>query len=542
VTVESSPGRLERVAEDAIIADVLRWGLPLMTCLASFAFVAGLLAANQLRAVPGVVALVLCIGAWVSARVGRQRVAIWLLASAVAFAASFAMVFNGGPESQPTIDTSANTRAAAGARRWRGATITAALTTVTVIAIGFASNAGLLREPPLAPPLLHALFLCVYIWLVWITTAYPQRRLRMALQEAALLEAARRAEEQRRVESELAFKSVFDNSAQVVMVASSGGELLHLNRAAWDFLGVQEEAAVMHQPVVNLPGWCDESRARIAEGLQRLLPGRSATFEVRRGQVHFEFTLTRMPTSPSLGTGGVLLEGRDVRGLLEGEQREARARRLSLVGQLAGGVAHDFNNVLAVVMTSTEMLRADLEGKGPLSEEINESLEAIATSTQRASDLTRRLLTFSRQQPLAPKLISMHDFVESAVKLLQRVLPPRITVSAELTAARDTVKADVSSLESALLNLAINARDAMPGPGRLTISTSLVEPDELWEASGGSARWPDSFLRVSVRDTGAGIPRELQDRLFEPFITTKEEGTGIGLASVFTTMHDHGGT
>ena len=247
----------------------------------------------------------------------------------------------------------------------------------------------------------------------------------------------------------------------------------------------------------------------------------------------FDFTL--VPSlDPQQALRYVIVEGREVTAQLETERHQHRARRLELVGQLAGGVAHDFNNVLAAILSSSEMVKSELQATGALSPDVREGLDTISSAGMRAANLTRRLLTFARRAPLEKRVVSMHEVLGSTVKLLTRSLPPNVKLQTSFEAPRDTVEADPASVESMLLNLAINARDAMPEGGTLLLSTAELAP-------GGDQ---GALLRVSVCDTGSGIAPELLDRIFEPFFTTKPEGqgTGIGLASVFGAIRAHGGS
>ncbi len=225
------------------------------------------------------------------------------------------------------------------------------------------------------------------------------------------------------------------------------------------------------------------------------------------------------------------------------KERRERTARLELVGQLAGGVAHDFNNVLMAIVSSAEVLRLELEEDGHLSPDVIESLDTILNAGKRAGDLTTRLLTVGRRVATEKRPLSMTQVVISAVKLLERTLPPTIRVSFTPGGEADLVDGDAASLESALINLAVNARDAMPDGGTLTFSTERVELDADWCRTSGFDLTAGPHVRVSVRDTGVGIAPENVARVFEPFFTTKDEGkgTGLGLASVFGVMREHRG-
>ncbi len=219
------------------------------------------------------------------------------------------------------------------------------------------------------------------------------------------------------------------------------------------------------------------------------------------------------------------------------EQALAQAQKLEAVGQLAGGVAHDFNNLLAAILGYSDLLRNEAP-PGSLAEEAG---RIIAQAAQRASDLTRQLLAFARKGKVRDEPVDLHALVGEVVRLLSRTIDKRIRLVQELQAGRSTVCGDAAQLQQVVLNLAVNARDAMPEGGTLTLATEVqsLSDDDAHER--GMA--PGDCLVLSVRDTGAGIPAAIRDRIFEPFFTTKGEGrgTGLGLASAYGIARGHGG-
>lgn len=223
----------------------------------------------------------------------------------------------------------------------------------------------------------------------------------------------------------------------------------------------------------------------------------------------------------------------------EREAAEAQLRqvqKMEAVGQLTGGIAHDFNNMLAVVVGGVDLARRRLNG--PRREVLAHLNNAMEGAT-RAAALTRRLLSFARSEPLLPERVEPIGLVESMSDLLDRTLGERVRVKVDL--ARDTwpVYVDPHQLENAIVNLAVNARDAMDGAGKLKISTSNVKvsANEV-----GDIR-PGEYVRIAVIDTGCGMPPEVRDRAFEPFFTTKPvgKGTGLGLSQIFGFAHQSGG-
>ncbi len=208
------------------------------------------------------------------------------------------------------------------------------------------------------------------------------------------------------------------------------------------------------------------------------------------------------------------------------------------VGQLAGGIAHDFNNILTVIQGHAELL--GLGGK--LSAEAAESAQQIALAAERAANLTRQLLAFSRRQVLQPKNLDLNEVVNHMTKMLRRLLGEDITLQVNYAPSLPLIQADPGMLEQVLLNLAVNARDAMPKGGKLFVDTSVAHLDEASVRQDPEAR-PGEHVCLAVRDTGEGVAPENLGRIFEPFFTTKDvgKGTGLGLATVYGIVKQHRG-
>ncbi|HEU5124461.1 MAG TPA: PAS domain S-box protein [Verrucomicrobiae bacterium] len=232
---------------------------------------------------------------------------------------------------------------------------------------------------------------------------------------------------------------------------------------------------------------------------------------------------------------GVWMDVTDRKGL---EAQLRQAQKLESIGQLAGGVAHDFNNILTVIQGHASLLLSNRAlGDGP-----QESAQQIALASERAATLTRQLLTFSRKQVMQPKVLDVNDVVGNVLKMLKRLLREDVSLQVEYSANLPMVHADAGMLEQVLMNLAVNGRDAMPNGGELTISTAEVAigPEYLLSHAHGSA---GKHVRLSVSDSGCGIDPEILPRIFEPFFTTKPVGygTGLGLATVHGIVHQHRG-
>ena len=232
--------------------------------------------------------------------------------------------------------------------------------------------------------------------------------------------------------------------------------------------------------------------------------------------------------APDNSAAGVVVVFRDIT-----EQRQLRedlhqAQKMEAVGQLAGGVAHDFNNLLTAIIGNAELLSMKF-GNSLASHHIEEIVRASA----RAGELTRQLLTFSRKASVQPRELDVHLLIREVLSLASRGIDPKVQIETNLEAHRYWVQGDATQLQSALLNLCINASDAMPSGGKLTVSTRDVNSENV-----------EPLLEISVADEGIGIPRQVRDRIFEPFFTTKPQGqgTGLGLAAVYGCVQSHSGT
>ena len=220
------------------------------------------------------------------------------------------------------------------------------------------------------------------------------------------------------------------------------------------------------------------------------------------------------------------------------EQQLVQAQKMEAIGNLAGGVAHDFNNLLFVIQTSASFLADEMQEGDPQREDV----DAILDAAKRAATLTRQLLLFSRKEVITPETLEINDVLTSMEKLLNRTITHNIELKTELTASDGWVLIDRGQLEQVLLNLAVNAQDAMPRGGTLSLSTRLEKVDER-AASEHPGLKPGDYVILEVADTGEGMSTEVRERVFEPFFTTKPmgSGTGLGLASVYGIIKRAGG-
>jgi PAS domain S-box-containing protein len=220
------------------------------------------------------------------------------------------------------------------------------------------------------------------------------------------------------------------------------------------------------------------------------------------------------------------------------EEQLQQAQKMEAIGQLTGGIAHDFNNLLAIILGNLDLLNEQKE----LAFSMRRKIETAIKAGMRAADLTHRLLAFARRQALMPKLTEINELIRSMVPLLQRPLGPKITAAFMLDPNTWAAEIDQSQLEMALLNLTLNARDAMPEGGSLTISTGNATAEQK-QALAGSGQLAGDYVVISVTDTGVGMPEQVKARAFDPFFTTKGigKGTGLGLSMVYGFVKQSGG-
>ena len=212
------------------------------------------------------------------------------------------------------------------------------------------------------------------------------------------------------------------------------------------------------------------------------------------------------------------------------EEQFRQAQKMEAVGRLAGGIAHDFNNLLMVIQGYADLMQERLPAGDPL----RRNAEQIQIAARRATSLTRQLLAFSRKQILDPKVLNIQGVVVEMEEILHRLIGEDIELKTSAGKDLGLVKADRSQIEQVIMNLAVNARDAMPSGGRLMIETSNVDFDETF-SSHPVMRTPGKYVMLTVTDNGCGMDAETQAHIFEPFFTTKEKGkgTGLGLATVY---------
>jgi len=339
----------------------------------------------------------------------------------------------------------------------------------------------------------------------------------------------KRGEEQLK-ESESKYRQIFENSPEAMWVYDRETlGFLAVNEATVRRYGYTREEFLRMTIRDMYPA---SEHARLAEVLADERPGPRTVHDLIHRRK--DGTLMNAETSSDVvvmgGRAARLVHARDMTERTRLETQLRQAQRMEAVGQLAGGVAHDFNNLLTAIIGYADLLLEDM----PVGEHRRHDVEEIRTASQSAADLTQQLLAFSRKQVLQPRVLDLNDVVKRAEKLLRRLIGENIELSTTLAADLGTVRADPAQLEQVIVNLAVNARDAMPGGGSLIIETAnrdLTAADASPELPVPAGR----YVQLCVTDTGSGMDDATRARLFEPFFTTKEmgKGTGLGLATVY---------
>ncbi|HEX3275933.1 MAG TPA: PAS domain S-box protein, partial [Gemmatimonadales bacterium] len=343
----------------------------------------------------------------------------------------------------------------------------------------------------------------------------------------------RKWSEQALRESEARYRDLFDNASDLVCTTTLAGQFLYVN-PAWHAAMGHDDAALAGLRFVDLVH--PDSRKRYLDVVDRARAGESLG-HVELGLVTAAgatLTLEGNISCTSTDGGPPRLRGiyRDVTERKRVEDQLRRAERMQAAGRLAGGVAHEVNNMMTGVIGFSEFLLRSLESDDPRRTEVTEIIKAGS----RAADVTRQLLAFTRQQFLRPEVLSANAIVRDLEKMLRRLLGEDHTLELALDPDAGELRADRGQLEQVLVNLILNARDAMVRPGKVRLTTAAVQLDESYVAAHQGVDLPQgSYVRLTLSDSGLGMDQETQARIFEPFFTTKPvgQGTGLGLSTVY---------
>jgi two-component system, cell cycle sensor histidine kinase and response regulator CckA len=346
-----------------------------------------------------------------------------------------------------------------------------------------------------------------------------------------------RAEEALR-RSEAEYRGLVEQAPLGIYRTTLDGHSLKVNRALVVTLGYESADALLQLNAGDF--YADpEVRARMVAQVEQRGEARVETQWKRKDAslitVCLNVRLVRDPAGAVEYLEGTVEDVTQQRSL---ENQFRQAQRLEAVGRLAGGVAHDFNNVLTAITGYSELLLDEFDPGDPKRQDVQE----IHAAAQRAAALTRQLLAFSRKQVFQTRVLDLNAVVRMLEKMVQRLVGEDVKLAVSLCAGLGAVRADPGQLEQVILNLAVNSRDAMPGGGRLTIETANADLDETYASEHAGAS-PGRYIMLAISDTGIGMDAETRSHMFEPFFTTKEQGkgTGLGLATVYGIVKQSGG-
>jgi PAS domain S-box-containing protein len=367
----------------------------------------------------------------------------------------------------------------------------------------------------------------------YIIKPFEERELKTAI-EIALYRAGM---EHRLLESEERYRNLFHEGISANFLADQDGLVTEANAAFRALIGIGPDDALPRLEALvpdraALAAFMDMvasgQRLELEELRLRSLDGRDLVVLANAAVISDSY-------NRACGMQGELIDTTERRRL---EERLFLAQKMEMAGKLAGGIAHDFNNILTAIIGYSNLLADEL----PESDPARKDVEGIRKAADRASNLTRQLLAFSRRQPFSPRALDLNASVQDAERLLRRVLPEDIILSIALSPKEASVVADPAQIEQILLNLAFNAKDAMPQGGELRITTN-VETLHASRAVGLDTVAPGVYAVLGVLDTGTGIAPEILNKVFEPFFTTKpkDRGTGLGLSTVYGIARQLGG-
>lgn len=352
------------------------------------------------------------------------------------------------------------------------------------------------------------------------------------------ISAEKEAEAARR-RSDALYRLLLESIPDAIWITTTDDKIVYANPAATVLLGAKDSTELVGRR--NLDFVHPDYREAVSERSRMVAEGKPTPPAMTR-KIRFDGELIETETSAIQVDWGErparLMISRDMTERKRIEARLGQAEKMEAVGQLAGGAAHDFNNLLAVLMMNLE----ELVLRHKDDDEQQDLVQEAQGLAQSGADLTARLLSFSRQQDPAPKEVQLEGVITGTMRLLRRTIGEHIDLDTTMSSDLWPVIVDLGQLENALLNLAINARDAMPTGGKIAVEIRNVHVDENL-ASRIDGLKPGDYVQLDVSDTGAGIPKEIQDKIFDPFFTTKEagSGTGLGLSMVKGFVKQSGG-
>lgn len=368
-------------------------------------------------------------------------------------------------------------------------------------------------------------FICLLVIFVLILSVEIRRRKRIS---------------ERLAESDERLKAIFRASPDPVVVFDAKGNALHLNQEFKHLLGWN----LSNMENGNLP-FIDKDSQQDMQGMIGKVSASGGPFKLQIKGMTRDGKSLDMIASASMVRGkdgentGLLMTLTDISEQKKLEQQLIQSQKMESVGRLAGGVAHDFNNMLSVILGNTDILLEDIDPGNPLKDGVME----IHKAAQRSTDLVRQLLAFARKQAVSPKVLDLNSTIENMMKMLERLIGEDIYLTWLPSQGLWPVKIDPSQVDQLLANLSVNARDAIPGKGRIVIETNNASLDRSCSNYRIDAV-PGDYVMLSFSDNGCGMDKNTLDKLFEPFFTTKEEGkgTGLGLSMIYGIVKQNHGT
>src|SRR3989441_3650595 len=360
----------------------------------------------------------------------------------------------------------------------------------------------------------------------------------------ALLEALERARQREALRSqERLLRQIIDANPSLIFVKDWDGRFVLVNEATAQVYGTSVAALVgktdadFNPNVEEVAHFLRDDRDVMSSGQPKVIAEELVT-NPATGETRWFQTIKVPLRAPEEGSATMLGVATEITERKRLEEQLLQSQKMEAVGQLAGGVAHDFNNILTAIVGYTDLLAADLDGNVRQLED----LEEIRKAARRAAALTRQLLAFSRKQVLEPRIIDVNGVALNLDKMLRSLISENIELKTELATDLAAARADPNQLEQVIMNLAINARDAMPEGGTLTIETGNATLDQSYAAQHVSVI-PGDYVMLAVSHTGCGMDQNTQARIFEPFFTTKPpgRGTGLGLSTVYGIVKQSGG-
>lgn len=353
----------------------------------------------------------------------------------------------------------------------------------------------------------------------------------VALENATLFEQLRKSEER--------YMDLFEHSPDMSHIVTREGIIVSCNQTETDRLGYQKEDLIGFSVLTLYPLQYHLAAKKVLDDVfERRLEvyGLEEQFIAKSGEVVDVSVNTSIVYDEARLPAFVRVVARDITEKKKLESKIMHAQRIDSIGNLAGGIAHDFNNILTSILGSTAIMKRKMRKSNTW----YHFADIIETAAKRGAGLTRQLLTFARKSTPQFRPIIVNDIVEETLRLFERSIDKSYVIKKELSDDIAIIRGDDGQIQQALLNLLINARDAMPNGGAITISSRNVGSDVSHANVFGESR-AGEFASIVIRDTGVGMNREVQERIFEPFFTTKEKGTGLGLSVVYGVVNSHGG-